>query len=578
MRALPFAVSLTGLLLIAGCNDTDPAVTSEPPTVGVSGSHDPKSGYAKEGWFGGADGLHARVEIDGVERQGAKSVLRYSVTSLDSSTKSVPFTISLLDPVGRKLYRPTGSTSGDDFAPGATREMAAEYPTLPTGVQKVTAITPGTAGEFTGIPVTTPRPGSPEPSGPLPGFSTPPGSGSSPPPQFTFPPGFSPPPGFSLPPGFSPPPGFNPGSGGPTWGYRMSPDDGSRPLGAGAPSRVRPSTTSPSPTKTTTPPPSGSGGSPSTGITPQGPSLTENPVELYDLVEGETRDVASGASNETMALRADVLFETGSAKLSSRAKAVLDQIAPRIKATAVGPLTLTGYTDDKGEDAAVLKLSKERAEAVARELKSRLGGTFTYTANGKGKAEPVAKEGGADDAAARARNRRVEITYRVRPTSTAGAPSTGGSAAKGPAEFRPQDGKTVATRYGRFGAAKRRLEVKPFYRDGAYIVAVFDIVNEGPGNTPADAAYTDPNHPGGVFTSFSIQVPGGKDVYRAVRVGPRTPAGGPSAYVGPGRAVYRTGVNQPVRGFVYLPAPPGNVTSVTLDAGPFGKVDKVPVS
>jgi hypothetical protein len=29
---------------------------------------------------------------------------------------------------------------------------------------------------------------------------------------------------------------------------------------------------------------------------------------------------------------------------------------------------------------------------------------------------------------------------------------------------------------------------------------------------------------------------------------------------------------------MYVPAPPAGVTSVTFDAGPFGKIDNVPVS
>ncbi|TMQ90478.1 OmpA family protein [Actinomadura soli] len=354
------------------------------------------------------------------------------------------------------------------------------------------------------------------------------------------------------------------------------------------PTTSRPNSTSP-------------GATPSTGTTPP-PGATPpvtgagNPADLYELTESEIKDVASSGSAVTVDLRADVLFGTGSAKLSSRAKAVLDEAAQQLKAKAAGPVTLAGHTDTKGDASQNQKLSQQRADAVMKELKSRLGSGFTYTARGKGAAEPVAREGGAGDARARARNRRVEISYQLKQTTPSGpilpdAPSgssgssapgsTGGSGATGapgaPSVFRAQDGKIVASRSGRFGTAKRRLDVKPFYRDGAYIVAVFEIVNEGPGATPQDASYAHADYPGGVFTSFSIQVPGGKDVYRAVRIGPRTPSG-PSAYVDPGRAVFRTAVNQPVRGFVYLPAPPGHVTSVALDAGPFGKFNQIPVS
>ncbi|GGQ23389.1 hypothetical protein BKA00_006013 [Actinomadura coerulea] len=502
MRALPLAVSSVGLLLVAGCADAGRAEKVAPPTVRAGAALptvQPAGAYAKEGWFGGADGLHARVAIRGVERQAAKSVLRYSVTSLDSSVKSVPFEIALLDTAGRRLYKPTGTTSGSGFAPGTTREMAADYPPIPATVQKVTAITPGTAGEFTGIPVSvasagpsaTPSLSSAPPSGSVPSSSTPPSSPSA--------------------------------SSSPSVG--AEPEVGAQPFMAGAPSPI---TTSPTPTAS---------GSPST-TAPGG-----NPVDLYDIVEEENRTVVSNGSSATVSLRSDTLFEIGSAKLKSGAKAVLDGVSQQIKGQASGALTFVANASDT-------KVSGDRAQALLNEMKTRLGAGFTYTANGR-------QDGDG-----------VDFTYQLKSAPQVSTP---------PAAFRAQDGQNVVTRTAPFGAAKRRLEVKPFYRDGAYIVAVFDIVNEGPGTTPPDASYPNASYPGGVFGSFSIQVPGKKDVYRAVRVGPPTP-GRPTDYIDPGRAVFRTAVNEPVRGFVYLPAPPGKVTSVTFNAGPFGKVDKAPVS
>ncbi|GAA2150972.1 hypothetical protein GCM10009727_55670 [Actinomadura napierensis] len=480
---LPLAVSLAGVLVAAGCSDSGKAGKSDPPTAKAGGSTTPTAtaaaaGFTREGWFGGADGLHARLQITGVERQGAKSVLKYSVTSLDQAPKSVPLEIALVDPVGGKLYKPTATTSGEQFAPGATRQMEAEYPAVPQTVQKLTAITPGTAGEYTGIPVT--------------------GTGDAP------------------------------------------------AAGSGT-----------------------SGG---------------NPVELYDITEGEIKDVTSSGTDVTMNLRTDVLFAFNSAKLSGRAKSVLDEAAQEIKAKAdpdKRPLTFDGHTDSKGSDSYNLKLSRQRAEAVMNEMKKRLGNAFKYSAHGKGESELIAKEGGKDDAQARARNRRVEISYVVRQqadgttgSSTAAANGRGGTVA--PAAFHAQDGNTVASRYGRFGADKRRLDVKPFYRDGAYLVCVFTITDEGPGTTPPNANYAHKDYPGGAFTSFSVLAQGGKDVYRAVRVGPGDP-GKPAAYVDPGRATFLTAANQPQRGFVYVPAPPGNITSVVFDGGPFGKVLNVPV-
>ncbi|MFC5750350.1 OmpA family protein [Actinomadura rugatobispora] len=540
---LPIAVPLTGLMVATGCSGSDGTEKSDPPTTKAGGSSGaPQTGgrLVKEGWFGSADGLRARVEIKGLERQGAKSVLRYAVTSMDSAAKSVPFGVTLLDPVGRKLYRPTGTPAGGggagapaggastptdgastpaggastpaggtgtpaaaaaakaapapvQFAPGATQELTADFPPIPSNVQKVTVITTGTAGEFTGVPVT--------------------GTGPAP--------------------------------------------AGDQP--APAPAGDQPA--------------------------PDGPAdANANPADLYDITEGEIKDVTSSGSDVKMNLRTDVLFDFDSAKLSGRAKQVLDQAAQEIREKAdpgKRPLTINGHTDSKGADDYNLKLSRERAEAVQKELQNRLGTTFRYSAHGKGEAELIAKEGGSDDAKARSRNRRVEISYVVR-QQTAGATGTSTAAADGrggtvqPAAFRAQDGKTVASRFGRFAGAKRRLDVKPFYRDGAYLVAVFELVNEGPGTTPPDAAYPHKDYLGGAFTSFSVLLPGGTDVYRAVRIG--APAANSATYVDPGRAVFRTAVNEPVRGFVYIPAPPGNPSTVVFDGGPFGKTNNVPVS
>ncbi|MFD0684178.1 OmpA family protein [Actinomadura fibrosa] len=593
VRAVPWPVSVAAsaaiLLLAAGCADSAKAEKADPPTVTAtapSPSATPSAAtlLIKEGYFGAADGLHARVQIAGVQRLAGRSVLRYTVTSLDTAPKTVPFTVRLLDPVGRKLYRQTsqGGQTGEQFQPNAAREMTAEFPEIPTSVTKLTVLTTGTAGEFTGVPVTSDAPSTGAPS-PSPSASLGAGSG-------TTVPGMSPSASVSS----SPAPG--------------------QPLTV--PTSTTSSTTGSSPS------PSGSS-SPSPGTTasatPSIPQATgSNPADLYEITEGEVEDVTAGNADATISLRTDVLFNGGTATLSSRAKQILDATANKIK-SAVDPakrtLTFTGHTDSGGDDAHNLALSKDRAEAVQKEMKARLGGSYTYSAEGKGESGPVAKEGGSDDAQAKARNRRVEISYKVTQTtsspgtatpgssntatpgtsstatpgtsstatpgasgSASPAPSSSGAGGVGaPAAFRPQDGATVTSRSAKFGNDKRRLEVKPFYRDGAYIVAVFDIVNEGPGTTPPTANYAHKDYPGGVFSAFSVSVSGGKDVYRAVRVG--TPDDqGAAPYVDPGLATFRTAVNAPSRGFMYLPAPPGNPSSVVFDAGPFGKVNSVPVS
>jgi outer membrane protein OmpA-like peptidoglycan-associated protein len=510
----PLVVPLAGLLLATACADTSGPRNVDPPTPlrDAAGPTRAPGQFSKEGWFGTADGLHARLEITAIERQDARTVLRYTVTSLDDVAKSVPLSMSLLDPVGRRLYRPLstgGASPGTSAAPGptsapnvqlaprASRDLTANFPPIPATVRQLTVLSQGTAGEFTGIPVT--------------------GRGDTP---------------------------------------------------------------------TTTPSPSPSGtASPSPAASPAGA-----PLDLYSITEGATRDVTFSVSDAEVGLRADALFETDSARLSGQAKGILDRLAQEIRGqgdSTGGPLRITGHTDDSNSDN--LELSRQWAEAVEKELQNRLGAVYQYEAQSRGAAEPVARE---DDAQSRARNRRVEVAYRLRSQLPAGpttipsgspsdgtsspSPSTSAGAVFAPAAFRPQDGRTVASRSVQFGRDKRRLDVKPFYRDGAYLVAVFEIVNEGPGTIPPDAVYPHKDYLGGAFTSFSVNVSGGTDVYRAVRIGP--PAANSATYVDPGRATFRTAVNEPIRGFVYLPAPPGNPKSVVFNAGQFGRFDNVPVS
>lgn len=40
---------------------------------------------------------------------------------------------------------------------------------------------------------------------------------------------------------------------------------------------------------------------------------------------------------------------------------------------------------------------------------------------------------------------------------------------------------------------------------------------------------------------------------------------------------HRIEPNTTNRGFLYVPAPPSNVTSVTFDAGPFGRFPGIPI-
>lgn len=111
----------------------------------------------------------------------------------------------------------------------------------------------------------------------------------------------------------------------------------------------------------------------------------------------------------TVRIAADVLFDFGKATLADVARRRIAEIAGQVH----GPVRIAGFTDSIGSPAADLTLSKQRAGAVRAELARHVKATVTAT--GYGEARPVAPNrtpDGKDDPVGRAKNRRVEISYR----------------------------------------------------------------------------------------------------------------------------------------------------------------------
>jgi outer membrane protein OmpA-like peptidoglycan-associated protein len=112
-------------------------------------------------------------------------------------------------------------------------------------------------------------------------------------------------------------------------------------------------------------------------------------------------------------INADVLFAFDSADLTEVARREVGELAPRIRA-AVGWVRVDGYTDNLGTPAYNLVLSQRRASAVADALRAAAPGG-SVSATGHGAASPVAsntRPDGTDDPTARARNRRVTVSFR----------------------------------------------------------------------------------------------------------------------------------------------------------------------
>lgn len=115
----------------------------------------------------------------------------------------------------------------------------------------------------------------------------------------------------------------------------------------------------------------------------------------------------------TVRLSADVLFDFDKAVLTPTARRRIADLAPRLR-DAKGTIQVAGHTDSIGDAAYNLTLSEQRSKAVESELRHALDGTpLQIEAKGYGETKPIAPnvKNGKDDPEARAKNRRVEITY-----------------------------------------------------------------------------------------------------------------------------------------------------------------------
>ncbi|MBC7551025.1 MAG: OmpA family protein [Cellulomonas sp.] len=110
-------------------------------------------------------------------------------------------------------------------------------------------------------------------------------------------------------------------------------------------------------------------------------------------------------------LAADVLFAVDASALSPAAQAKLALVAADITRRGTGVVTITGYTDATGDTAHNQALSQARARSVLAGVKPRVTKAgLSFTAAGKGEAQPVADNGSTEG---RRLNRRVTISYRV---------------------------------------------------------------------------------------------------------------------------------------------------------------------
>ena len=103
----------------------------------------------------------------------------------------------------------------------------------------------------------------------------------------------------------------------------------------------------------------------------------------------------------------EIHFEAGSARLTNIAKAILDEVALRMKQEPTATALVIGYTDDRENTGPNQDLDRRRAEAVRDYLVTRHGiDPSRITVEGRGTSDPV---GDNTTAEGRLRNRRVVI-------------------------------------------------------------------------------------------------------------------------------------------------------------------------
>ncbi|MFT3759357.1 OmpA family protein [Thauera sp.] len=99
-------------------------------------------------------------------------------------------------------------------------------------------------------------------------------------------------------------------------------------------------------------------------------------------------------------------FTSGSAAIRPPLAAALDAITPLLAAAPGVAARIIGHTDSQGSEMVNLRLSIDRAEAVAAHLAGHGIAFERLSADGRGEADPLASNATEEG---RARNRRVEI-------------------------------------------------------------------------------------------------------------------------------------------------------------------------
>ncbi|MFB8765467.1 OmpA family protein [Nocardiopsis alba] len=317
------------------------------------------------------------------------------------------------------------------------------------------------------------------------------------------------------------------------------------------------------------------------------PGAVEYVGEMESFVDSEVASTTRDGDTETVALKADVMFDFDSAELTSEAEDVVREAATSLERNidpAAPEVTVIGHTDGTGTDAYNQDLSVERAETVRDILEEEIDTDLIFAVEGRGSDEPIAEEGGPDTEEAEARNRRVEFSYSV---DRSNEENEGGGREDGvlgsserhvfpPAPFVEDDTAEVVDSVT---DGDVRLDVHPLRRDGAYVISTVTLTNTGDVPALPDMGGEDAVSPGGP-TEFSQGALGGFQLLEPdtdlVRYVTQLNFGTEENYSGFAEEVHEMQPGNEYQLIAVFPAPPAEVEELTLRAGPFGEVDGVP--
>ncbi|SIO89659.1 OmpA family protein [Nocardiopsis sp. JB363] len=301
---------------------------------------------------------------------------------------------------------------------------------------------------------------------------------------------------------------------------------------------------------------------------------------MESFVDSPIASTTRSGDQETIALHSDNMFEVDEAEPTDEAAETIRQTAASLRENlAEGTeITVIGHTDSTGSAGHNQTLSEERAEAARELIEEELGDGFTLHTEGRGADELLAEEGQDDDEEARARNRRVEFFYEV-PMDATDSEDTEGldSAQRHVAEpapyFEEMDVHTTVSHND------LDLNVYPLVRDGAYLFQVVGFQNSTLSDLEADLDGDEARLPGspaqyteGTMGGFRLEESDSGLLRYVIRI-----STGEDEYEDFADEIHTLSPGEEYLALAVFPAPADDITEMTLYAGAFGEIPRIPI-